>query len=433
MSIDMDNQDLLNEQVYDRTRTDEFIWQRAKALGISRRRLVQLLAAGTGVATANLLPTNQGKKDARAQSIDTLAQSETTPAIVKEIRPEWFFQVENNLEMRWENMYNRGYLVPNELFFVRNNNPTPRIDPANYKLEIVGDGVSNPRSFSYDELISLPSTSVIRAVECAGNGRSFYKTAYGKEASGTQWKLGGIGVAEWTGVPMGEVLSKAGVKSTAKDVMLISVDEKKVQRPIPIEKALAEDTLLVYAMNGDILPLDHGFPIRALVPGWVGIANIKWVGSIQVSTTPLFSLYNTEKYILIGDDYPVSEELEEAGVLGEIATEQKPKSAFELPWDGEISSVNRLLRGRSWSARGTITRVEVSLDGGKTWQQARLREPNLAQAWVRWDIDWDARSGTYKLQARATDDRGITQPDRVPFNEKGYLYWGVVTHPIAVV
>ena len=420
----MDNKDLLNEQIYDHTKASELIRQRAKALGISRRRLVQLLAAGTSTATVGLFSSRQGRK---------VAQAQETSAIVKEIRPDWFFQVKTNLEMRWENMYNRGYLVPNELFFVRNNNPTPRIDSTNYKLEIFGDGVSNPRSFSYDELLSMPSISAIKAVECAGNGRSFYKNTYGQEASGTQWKLGGIGVAEWTGVPMGEVLSRAGVKPTAKDVMLISLDEKKVQRSIPIEKALAEDTLLVYAMNGDILPPDHGFPIRVLVPGWVGIANIKWVGSIQVSTLPLFSVYNTEKYILIGDDYPVSQELQEVGVLGEITTEQKPKSAFELPWEGEISSGKRLLRGRSWSAQGKITQVEVSLDNGQTWQQARLREPNLSQAWVRWDIDWNARPGNYQLQARATDERGNKQPASVSFNEKGYLYWGVVTHSIKVV
>ena len=422
----MDNQDLLNEQVYDRTRANEFIAHRAKALGISRRRLVQLFASGASATAVNLLPSRHRKQVVQAQV------AETSP-LVKEIRPDWFFQVKNNLEMRWENMYNRGYLVPNELFFVRNNNPTPRIDLANYQLEIFGDGVSSPTSFTYDELLSMPSISVIRAVECAGNGRSFYKTAYGQEASGTQWKLGGIGVAEWTGVPLREVLERAGVKATAKDVMPISVDEKKIQRPIPIEKALAEDTLLVYAMNGDILPPDHGFPIRALVPGWIGMANIKWIGSIQVATTPLFSLYNTEKYVLIGDDYPVPPELKAAGVLGEIATEQKPKSAFELPWDGEITAGKRLLRGRSWSSQGKIAQVEVSLDGGKTWQQARLSKPNLPQAWVRWDLDWDARPGKYKLQARATDDLGNKQPDRVPFNKKGYLYWGVVTHSLRVV
>ena len=419
----MDNQDLLNEQIYDRTRAEELTRQRAKALGISRRRLVQLLAAGTSAAGVGLRPSRQVKNVALAQD---------NPPLVKEIRPEWFFQDGTNLEMRWENMDHRGYLVPNELFFVRNNNPTPRIALDNYQFAIFGDGVSHPCSFTYDELLSLPSISVIKSIECAGNGRSFYQTAYGQAPSGVQWKLGGIGVAEWTGVPLGEVLSRAGVKSTAKDVMLISVDEKKVQRPIPIEKALAEDTLLVYAMNGDIVPPDHGFPIRALVPGGVGIANIKWVGSIQVSTQPLFSLYNTEKYVLIGEDYPVAEELQQAGVLGEITTEQKPKSAFELPWSGEIASGKRLLRGRSWSAQGKIRQVEVSLDNGQTWQQARLREPNLSQVWVRWDIDWDARPGNYQLQARATDERGNRQPARIPFNQKGYLYWGVVTHSIKV-
>ena len=429
----MDKQDLRNEQVYDRTRADNFIWQQAKTLGISCRKLVHLLAAGTSAATVDRFSSPHNQKVTQAQANNTVAQGVETPPIVKEIRPEWFFQVKNDLEMRWENMYNRGYLVPNELFFVRNNNPTPRIDPANYKLQVFGNGVLHPRSFSYDDILNLPSISVIRAVECAGNGRSFYKTAYGQEASGTQWKLGGIGVAEWTGVPMREVLERAGVKSNAKDVMLISLDEKKIQRPIPIEKALAEDTLLVYAMNGDILPPDHGFPIRALIPGWVGIANIKWVGSIQVATSPLFSLYNTKKYILIGNDYSVSQELQEAGVLGEIVTEQKPKSAFELPWAGEIASGKRLLRGRSWSAQGKISQVEVSLDNGRNWQQARLREPNLPQAWVRWDIDWNAHPGIYQLQARATDEAGNKQPLTVPSNQKGYLYWGVVTHSIRVV
>ena len=163
----MDNKDLLNEQVYDSTRANEFIAHRAKALGISRRRLVQLFAAGASVKAVNLLPSLPRTQVAQAQV------PEPSP-LVKEIRPDWFFQVKNNLEMRWENMYNRGYLVPNELFFVRNNNPTPRIDPANYQLKIFGDGVSSPTSFSYDELLSMHSISVIRAVECAGNGRSFY-------------------------------------------------------------------------------------------------------------------------------------------------------------------------------------------------------------------------------------------------------------------
>ena len=429
----MDKQDLLNEQVYDQTRADELISKRAKAWGISRRRLVQLVAAGVGVATVGILPSRKGAKSSQAQGVETIAQNKTTEGIVKPAPPEFFYQSGINLEMRWENMYNRGYLVPNKLFFVRNNNPTPAIDPATWRLKIDGSGVLRPQSFTYDEIVAMPSVSVIRAIECAGNGRNFFQIAHGKKIKGTPWNLGGIGVAEWTGVPLREVLERSGVKRTARDVMPESLDAKRISRPIPIEKAMAEDTLLVYGMNGDILPPDHGFPLRILVPGWIGMAHIKWVGRIQVSEQSLYSSYNTERYVLIGEDYPVSDRLRSKGVLGQILTTQKVKSAFELPWNGQIPAGKRLLRGRSWSGEGKISKVEVSLNGGLTWQLARLREPNIARAWVRWDIDWNARPGKYSLQARAMDARGYIQPDRVPFNQKGYLYWGVITHPVKVV
>ncbi len=419
----MNRKDLLHEQVYDRVRQDEFIMRQAKALGVSRRRVLQLLTAAGAAVGTTLTPTALRRQH-------QVANAQTTSNdIVKSTSPEFFYQTGSNLEMRWETMYNRGYLVPNELFFVRNNNPTPRLDPAAWRVKIEGSGVSRPQSFSYDDLLSMPSVSVIRAIECAGNGRSFYETAYGRQASGTQWKLGGIGVAEWTGVPLREVIERAGVKSTAQDVLAESLDQKKVARPIPIEKAMAEDTLLVYAMNGAILPADHGFPIRLLTPGWVGIANVKWVGRIEVSESPIYTVWNTEKYILIGEDY---EPEPGSPALGQIVTTQNVKSAFELQWDAELSAGKHLLRGRSWSGQGKNTRVEVSFDQGKTWQLARLREPNYSQAWVRWDIDWQARPGSYRLQARATDDQGQTQPDQVPFNQKGYLYWGVVSHPISV-
>ncbi|MDM9382574.1 molybdopterin-dependent oxidoreductase [Chlorogloeopsis sp. ULAP01] len=206
-----------------------------------------------------------------------------------------------------------------------------------------------------------------------------------------------------------------------------------MQRPFSIEKALEEDTLLIYAINGDILPIDHGFPLRVLVPGWVGIAHIKWVGSIQVSQTPLFSTYNTKRYVLIGEDYPVSEDLKVQGVTGQILTTQKVKSAFELPWDREIKAGKQLIRGRSWSGEGKITKVEVSLDDGKTWRSVRLREPNIAKAWVRWDLEWNVRPGSYGLRARAIDSSGNTQPDKISWNDEGYNYWAVVTHRIKAV
>ena len=399
---------LLDEHIYDHERADELLWTRARSSGLPRRRFLQLLSAGV---VATRFPALEARQ-----------------AVVKPARPEFFFTNGSNLEMRWEAMYNRGYLVPNELFFVRNNSPAvPRLDPATWRLELAGSGLSRPRSFSYDDILAMPSVSVIRALECAGNGRSFFQASHGKKVPGTPWKLGGIGVAEWTGVPLREVLERAGVTAGARDVMPQGADAMQIKRPMPIAKAMGADTLLVYAMNGHPLPPDHGFPVRMLVPGWVGIAHVKWVSRCEVSEGPLYSDYNTKRYVLIGPDYQPG-----PAARGPVVTTQKVKSAFELPWNGEVRSGRRLLRGRSWSGEGRITRVDVSLNGGRTWEQARLREPNIDLAWVRWDLEWDARTGTYPLQARATDSNGNTQPDRIPFNEEGYSHWAVVTHPITV-
>jgi DMSO/TMAO reductase YedYZ molybdopterin-dependent catalytic subunit len=398
--------ELLTEKTYDRERADELAWA---ARNLPRRRFLQLLAAGGVIATRG-------------------PAAEARQTIVKAAPPELFVKNGANLEMRWEAMYSRGYLVPNDLFFVRNNSPVvPRLDPETWRLQLAGSGLSRPRSFTYDEIVAMPSVSVIRAIECAGNGRSFFQASHGKNVPGTPWKLGGIGVAEWTGVPLREVLERAGVTRNARDVMPEGADDMHIKRPIPIEKALADDTLLVYAMNGQPLPPDHGFPVRMLVPGWVGIAHVKWISRCDVSEQPLYSDYNTKRYVLIGPAYEAR-----PPASGPVLTTHKVKSAFELPWNGEAPSGRRLLRGRSWSGEGRITRVDVSLDGGGTWQQARLREPNIDLAWVRWDLEWDARPGAWRLQARATDSNGNTQPDRIPFNEEGYSHWAVVTHPVKV-
>lgn len=412
----MHGYDLLNERTCRQEWADESVWRRAKVLGLSRRRFLQRLAAGVGAAaTVNLVPSRY-----------RVLPAGDDQAILKLAPPELFVQNGSNLEMRWEAMYTRGYLVPNELFFVRNNSPVvPRLEPGTWRLQVSGSGVSQPRSFSYDDIVGLPSIAVIRAIECAGNGRNFFQVSHGRKIAGTPWNLGGIGVAEWTGVPLREVLDRAGVKRTARYVMPEGLDERNVKRPLPIGKALADDTLIVYAMNGHPLPPDHGFPVRLLVPGWVGIAHIKWIGRIEVSEQPLYSEYNTTRYVLIGSAYQPR-----PPALGPMLTTQKVKSAFELPWNGEVPPGKRLLRGRSWSGEGKIAKVDVSLDGGQKWQAARLRDPNIEKAWVRWDLDWDARAGPFKLQARATDDKGNTQPDRVPLNEEGYSHWAVVTHPI---
>jgi sulfane dehydrogenase subunit SoxC len=407
----------IDERVDQRLRTEAGLGQPAQQLGLSRRRLMQLLVAG-GAA----VPWRRGHPRS--------AQAQTAPGlelVVKPTPPDRFFDYGTNKEMRWETMYGRGYLVPNDLFFVRNHTRTPRLDVATWRLQVEGAGVERPFELRYDDLLAMPSRSVIRSIECAGNGRSFFQAAYGKQAQGTQWKLGAIGVAEWTGVPLREVLERAGLKRTARDIMVEGLDDAHVRRPIPITKAFAEDTLLVYAMNGDTLPPDHGFPLRLLTPGWVGVANIKWVGRLEVSEQPLFSYWNTETYVLLGPDYQAN-----PPAKGPILSTQSLKSALELAAEAHVRAGNQRIKGRAWSPFGTIARVIYSLDQGQTWQPARLQEPNIARAWVRWDFAWDAQPGHDTLTVRATDEAGNTQPDSVLWNEQGYLYNALIHHPVQV-
>ncbi len=411
--------DELDETVYDLVRQDEWLWRSSKRLSVSRRRFLELL----GGASAGLALGACGPRRAPPPSA-----SPTPNSYVKPVPDELFINHGANAEMRWEQMGKRGYLVGNDLFFVRNHTRTARIDSASWKLRIEGSGVTKPLDVGYEELVSLPSvTSVIRFVECAGNGRSFFAQAHGKEAQGTQWKLGAVGVAEWTGVPLRDVLERAGLKRTARDVMPEGLDELRVRRPMPVAKASEDDTLLVFAMNGEPLPPDHGFPVRMLVPGWVGVANVKWLGKIQVSEEPLYSDWNTNSYVLVGEGYQP-----EGPAKGPALTTQSVKSALELPWPAHLPPGRHTIRGRSWSGQGKITRVEYSLDGAKSWQVAQLQEPNTPLAWVRWSFPWAPAPGEHEIRARASDDQGNVQPDRFPFNQQGYLYGAVVGHPIRV-
>jgi sulfane dehydrogenase subunit SoxC len=408
-------ENLTRKADYFTARSEQYVSQGARQLGVSRRRFFQILAAGGTAAALG----GQLKRKAWAQG--------AAGPVVKPTPQELFNDFGSNKEMRWENMFQRGYLVPNELFFVRNHTRTPSIDVAKWRLKIEGSGVERSLELTYDDVLAMPSIAVIRFVECAGNGRSFFGVVQGKKAQGTQWKLGAIGVAEWTGVPLREVLDRARMKKTAVDLMPEGLDDLKVRRPIPVAKALEDDTLLVYAMNGQTLPPDHGFPLRVLTPGWIGIANIKWVGRIEVSEKPLFSSWNTDTYVMVGPDYKPN-----PPAKGPILSSQSLKSAVELPWDGEVEAGRRLVRGRSWSPFGRVSKVEYSLDHGKSWQTATLRDPNIAAAWARWDFDWEAKPGKYIVRGRATDEKGNIQPDRVPFNEQGYLYNAIVDHPIGV-
>lgn len=325
-----------------------------------------------------------------------------------------------NAEMRWEAMSGVGYLTPTENFFVRNHAPTPRLDPAHWTLAVEGPAVGRSLSLSYDELLRLPETSVVKALECAGNGRVFFRDEHGEMPPGTPWRLGAIGVAEWTGVSLREILERAGIQPSARSVMAESLDDAGMRRPLPVDKAL-DDALVVYGMNGEALTPDHGFPARLLVPGWAAVASVKWLGRLFVSDEELYSPWNTEKYVLSGGEHS-----------GEPVAAQTIKSALELPWPAELRAGRHEIRGRSWSPSSSISRVHYSLDGGEHWRQAAIHGPNLPGAWARWSFIWDAAPGKRDLLVRAEDEAGNAQPDATNWNDLGYLYDGIAGHPIQV-
>jgi sulfane dehydrogenase subunit SoxC len=320
----------------------------------------------------------------------------------------------------------RGYLTPASHFFVRQHATTPALDTRTWRLRIEGNAVERPVELSFDDLLRLPSRSVIAYVECAGNGRGFFKEFMGKVASGTQWRFGGIGVAEWTGVPLGAVLELAKVRrDTPRDILNVLVeglDSVKVNRPMSLAKAFEDDTLLAYAFNGEPVPPDHGFPVRAIVPGWVGINNIKWVGRIEVRNSVIDVPTTTKTYVLEGPDYPSKM----------VLRQQTIKSAVALPWGATIQAGRQRVRGFAWSPIGRISRAEYSLDRGTTWQAAALREPNIPRAWTRWDFEWDARPGDHAILTRAIDDQGNAQPASISWNAQGYGYNVPVPHPVKV-
>lgn len=422
----MAREDSRDEGIYWEERRAEQLWRWAKDAGLSRRRFLNLLAGGSGAALVSAyVPT---RALAQTQSAPPAQSQPAKPQIhAKPTPPELFIPHGTNQEMRWEAMYGRGYLMPNSLFFIRNHDPSPTIDVKTWRLKVEGPGVTRPLELTYDEILRLPSRSVICYIECAGNGRSFFRDVMEKPARGTQWRLGAYGVAEWTGVPLREILDRAGLKRSAVDVMPTGLDPRRIERPMSVAKALEDDTLLVYAMNGDVLPVDHGFPVRALVPGWIGIANIKWVGRIFVSEKPVFVEKNTTDYVLIGPNFP-----EHPPAKGPILTLQTLKSAMALPWPATLPAGQQLIRGHAWSPHGKIAKLEYSLDGGKTWAGATLREPNIPRAGVRWEFVWNAKPGEYTIMTRATDEKGNTQPETVRWNELGYEFSAAVRHPVKV-
>ncbi|GAA1610186.1 sulfite oxidase [Actinoplanes couchii] len=403
----------MDERAYDERRLRDF--RAGRTRGFSRRDLMRLTAAIGAGAALPVIPA---------------APATAAGPIVKPLPEDLFRLFGTNAEMRWSAMRDQGYYVPVDRFFVRNHTVTPEIDPATWALEISDLGRGRSTFFALDDLKRLPCETRPVAIECAGNGRSFYTTQQGQTVSGTAWQLGAIGVGRWKGVRLSTVLRRAGIGRDAVDVQPIGLDPNfvsggvdlgPVRRPFPISKAF-DDVLLAYELNGEPLPADHGFPLRVVVPGWIGIASIKWVGRIDVSPEPLFSPWNTQFYRLFGPDFPAE---------GRPFDRQVIKSAFELdPGTTFPAGTRTRLTGRSWSAAGPIRETTVSTDGGVTWRRARPYGSTPGNVWQRWEIDWTPTAGDHVLQARATDVRGNTQPETARFNTLGYLFDAVVRVPV---
>ena len=359
--------------------------------------------------------------------IEALPPREQSPWF-KETAP--FIQRDDKgLEARLENM--QGVITPRHLFFVRNNSVSVDLDASDWRLSVEGDAIAEPTQLSYDQIRNLPSRTLVSYLECAGNHRAMFDIVKGSAAEGTQWMTGAIGNAEWTGVSLRDVLTLAGVTDAAVSVLLIGQDtespEGGFRRVVPVEKAMHPDTLLAYALNGDVLPRDNGYPIRALLPGWVGSSSIKWLHRIVVSSEDLWTRNNTTSYVLVGDDYPPEGEAQ-----GEVVTAQTIKSALALPWPAELNTGTHRIHGYAHSPSGHITAVEWSDDSGGGWNTATVLEPQVQYSWARFEFIWEASPGEYTIMTRATDAQGNAQPNDIPFNKKGYLFNQPVPHPISV-
>ena len=315
-----------------------------------------------------------------------------------------------NLEMPFETV--ESFITPAESFYVRTHFPIPKIDRDAWWLHVEGE-VEKPFAINYEELVELGSVTIPVTLECAGNNRNFLET----KVKGVQWGLGAVGTAEWSGVPLSVLLDRAVVRPNAREVILEGADhgmlddpksppgELTFSRSVPLEKA-KRDVLLAHRMNGADLPPEHGFPVRAIVPGWYAMASIKWLQRIIVSSEPFTGYYQTLDYAY----------WKRRGDIGELTplSEMQIKAEIARPAQGEAVPVNSNVRvhGAAWTGDGEITKVELSTDGGATWSKASLVGTSKQNAWRLWEFDWrtPSKPGQADLIARATDSRGRTQP-----------------------
>jgi DMSO/TMAO reductase YedYZ molybdopterin-dependent catalytic subunit len=307
-------------------------------------------------------------------------------------------------------------VTPTEQMYVRSHFAVPQIGRDEWRLSI-GGLVARPLSISLANLRAMPSRKVTATMECAGNGRVGLLPL----PKGEPWGYGAVSTSEWEGVPLAHLLESAGIEAGAVEALFDGADSGPVEgvagpvsfsRSLPLARALDPDTLVAYLLNGAPLPGEHGGPMRLVVPGWYGMASVKWLAKVTLLEREFSGYYQADRYIM------ESPEGEFRGPLQTI----RVRSIITSPASGEVLRQGRhLVTGVAWSGDGEIAKVEVSSGGEEPWQEARLVGSAVPHAWRRWEYDWDeGRAGRHVLRARATDSAGNTQPDRAEWNRLGY-------------
>jgi sulfite oxidase len=354
---------------------------------------------------------------AAAGAFPRLADSaDLSKMMVRSSRPE-------DLEMPLDGF--NQWITPIDQFFVRCHTYTPEPPKlAEWRLKL--DGVVNqPVMLAMDDLKKMPRVEMVAVLECAGNGRSFYQP----RVAGTQWAFGSVGNARWAGVRFRDVLAKAGLKDSAQHILFDGADVPlgkmpDFQRTIPVKKALDPDTMLAYEMNGEALPLEHGFPLRMIVPGWASDSWVKWLEHVEVLDHEFEGFWMKTAYRHPAHPVEPGAAVDPKEMIP--VTDLNVKSVIATPAAGWIKPGRSRISGTAWSNTSPVTRVDVSIDGGDTWKPAKLGKDKGQYAWRLWQLDWEAKLGEQRtLLARATDAAGQTQPLAGQWNPSGYL-WNAV-------
>ncbi len=297
-----------------------------------------------------------------------------------------------------------GIITPSGLVFERYHAGVPDINPDEYRLMLHGL-VERPLIFTLDDLRRFPSTSVIRFLECPANGGMEWRAA---QMDALQFTHGMLSCCEWTGVLLSTLLEEVGVQAEAKWVLAEGADGSHMSRSIPLDKAL-DDSLIVYAQNGEPLRPEQGYPVRIFNPGWEGNTSVKWLRRLELGDKPWYHREETSKYTdLLAD-----------GRARKFSFIQECNSVVTCPCPEKPLMQKGLyeVEGLAWSGRGKIKRVDVSFDGGVSWKTARLKGLVLPKALTRFSLEWDWQGGPALIQSRSVDETGYVQPTYTQLRE----------------